>query len=535
MTMRTCAVCILICMLGALVSCNSSHHYPSQLTTVDSLCEVSPDSAQALLQTLAKDTATMPEDARMYYKLLTIRAADKLYQPHTSDSLIRLLVNYYEHGGDPKLLPIAYYYAGSVYRDLNDAPQALDYFQKAVDTDDESLFLHTKSKAYSQMGQLFIVQRLRENALESFRNSYEDDVKRNDTLGQIFNLRDIAFCLARTMPDSMPDKYYEAIRLAKAIHREDMVADVHAQLADFYLGYYGDAKSALPHIRIAINFDDPRNQRSVGVIASKVYKQLGDMDSLHFFSRRLLTLNDDLALQEAAKGLSDYYDYTHNMDSLHKYTQMYRQITDTISQHSAEHAIAQMHSLYKYEKQEKTIIQLEHKNQINKMLMIGLIVIFISVAIAAYIFIKNIRLRNESMKLKLEKYEARFHHSDVKQENKQDIVLDKEPAVIRFKDLVNNLAVIKMETIKEDDWIYLRDAITKKYPTFEKELHELCKMSERDFHICLLLKAGFQSSDISKLLRITNNNLYSACRKLFKRSFGIEKSYNEWKNVIERI
>ena len=60
-------------------------------------------------------------------------AADKAYMRHTSDTLIRQVVAYYEDGADPWLLPEAYYYAGRVYSDLGDAPQALDYFERAAE------------------------------------------------------------------------------------------------------------------------------------------------------------------------------------------------------------------------------------------------------------------------------------------------------------------------------------------------------------------------------------------------------------------
>ena len=52
----------------------------------------------------------------MRYKLLTIKANDKAYITHTSDSLILSLVDYYEHDGDPAYLGEAYYYAGSTYK-----------------------------------------------------------------------------------------------------------------------------------------------------------------------------------------------------------------------------------------------------------------------------------------------------------------------------------------------------------------------------------------------------------------------------------
>lgn len=77
-----------------------------------------PDSALRLLGGWADSVPTVPERVRMYYRLLTVKAADKAYVTHMSDSIIRPVLDYYEQEGDRRLLPEAYYYAGRVYRDL---------------------------------------------------------------------------------------------------------------------------------------------------------------------------------------------------------------------------------------------------------------------------------------------------------------------------------------------------------------------------------------------------------------------------------
>lgn len=74
-----------------------------------------------------------PESTQMYYRLLSIKAYDKAFIPLTSDSLILPVLHYYINRNDKRHLPEAYYYAGRIYRDLGDAPQALDYFEKALD------------------------------------------------------------------------------------------------------------------------------------------------------------------------------------------------------------------------------------------------------------------------------------------------------------------------------------------------------------------------------------------------------------------
>ena len=92
-----------------------------------------PDSALKMLQELEDSISIYPEETRMYWHLLTIQAKDKQYIVHTSDSLINSIVEFYERYGDKEKLMMAYYYQGSVYRDMNDAPRALKCFQKAIE------------------------------------------------------------------------------------------------------------------------------------------------------------------------------------------------------------------------------------------------------------------------------------------------------------------------------------------------------------------------------------------------------------------
>jgi len=171
--------------------CQHHYQYPPILQEADSLCVAQPDSAVALLKSISDDMRQETEHIQMRYKLLTIKANDKAYINHTSDSLILSLVDYYEHGGDPAYLGEAYYYAGSTYRDLGDAPRALEYYQKALDAMPGDENLKVKSKVYAQMGNLYTKQKLYRQAIESFQQSYQCDIIRKDTLGMMF-------CIARS-------------------------------------------------------------------------------------------------------------------------------------------------------------------------------------------------------------------------------------------------------------------------------------------------------------------------------------------------
>ena len=130
-------------ILMTVCSCNTRKGAADTLLArIDSLADVNPDSADILLSRSpllrAGGVRGGSDKARI---LLRIKTDDKLYRPvtHYRDTILQL-IDYFEH--HPKVLPsllgstgpaLPYLYAGRIFADLGDAPQALDYYQRALD------------------------------------------------------------------------------------------------------------------------------------------------------------------------------------------------------------------------------------------------------------------------------------------------------------------------------------------------------------------------------------------------------------------
>ena len=81
----------------------------------------------------------MPEftkGQRMRYQLLYHKAMNKAFIPFTSDSIMQEVADYYEHHGSANNQMLAYYVLGCVYRDMHEAPTALEYYNKATEQAD---------------------------------------------------------------------------------------------------------------------------------------------------------------------------------------------------------------------------------------------------------------------------------------------------------------------------------------------------------------------------------------------------------------
>lgn len=115
---------ISILILLLLISCSAPDH-DQRLEHACELISKSPDEALSALEGI--DYGALPEHDRHYYDFLTVKARDKAYIRHTSDSLILDIINYYSGQNTRELYPEALYYGERVYSDLGDYSTALSF------------------------------------------------------------------------------------------------------------------------------------------------------------------------------------------------------------------------------------------------------------------------------------------------------------------------------------------------------------------------------------------------------------------------
>ncbi|MBR5851077.1 MAG: tetratricopeptide repeat protein [Bacteroidaceae bacterium] len=92
--------------------------------------------------------------------LLDIRLRDKAYITHVDDDTIKELCRYFESYVTAKELQEAYYYMGSVYRDMNDYPNAVTSFLKSATIAEQSFGVDTAvwETTYFQLAYIYKTQ-----------------------------------------------------------------------------------------------------------------------------------------------------------------------------------------------------------------------------------------------------------------------------------------------------------------------------------------------------------------------------------------
>lgn len=156
---------LLIIVLSLLTfSCqNGKHSEPSLLDRIAQLKALGDSAPQEALKQLGTlETLAQKGDAyeRQKFLLLQARLRDKAYMmPYSADTMLAV-VSYFEQEGTKRDKAEAYYYLASNFRDLEDYPQAIANFLKAMDVaeNDKECDVTLLNYTYSQLSYLYRVE-----------------------------------------------------------------------------------------------------------------------------------------------------------------------------------------------------------------------------------------------------------------------------------------------------------------------------------------------------------------------------------------
>ena len=573
--MNLCRI-LLYGLLLLLCACGP-RRYPSSLVAADSLASVCPDSALALLAALEPDTARMPLAHRMYYRLLCVKAADKAYLPHTSDSLIRPLLHYYMEDGDPRLLPEAYYYAGRVYRDLGNDLQALDYFEEALhairQNGDRASVL--QSKVYSQMGTLYAYRDMFGQALRMYKEGLRIDRMLSDSVSLVFALRDIAY-IHRELnhPDSVLPYFKHAKRMAALLGRQDLSDMVQSQLAAVYTerGQYDSARVAL---KDALRNTERPNLSGIYSIAGRFYQAMGEQDSANYYYRQLLRMGTVYAQERAYRSLTAQRVSESGDSSFIALYDGLLQTLDSLRALDRKANLLRAYADYNYLQSEQENDRLKARNGRNRFML----VVSAAVILALFSLLMALTQRNRRIRQEAEEQRRKFRQVEEEQRKKRETLenyrrqkeelekISPDDRQIRKLELINHvLEQDRLETeeereaqdalfrsplyrelerrvrsargtafVTDDEWDTLRRLLIPAYPRFFERLNALCTLNENELHVSILLKVGFRPADIARLLNLQPTSVSSIRARLYKKATGGKGTADLWDKMIHSL
>ena len=400
-------------LLANVFSCQREATYPLAMQQAESLMNTRPDSALYLLQNMADSVSALPKEAQMYYHLLTIQAKDKQYITHTNDSLINSIVSFYEDYDDKERLMMAYFYQGSVYRDMNDAPRALKAFQQAMDLNVPNHDL--QAKACNQMGTLFMYQGLYDEAIRVNRKAIELYLLQGKHHKISYFQRDIARMYdVKNMPDSALHYYQNACHTALTDGDSVRYYGILGELGGFCYDM-GKTDKALQILIQAESSMHIKNKSHIYSILGYLYNDFQNWDSAYYYKKKVLKIGNmdkrydsyvELAKLEYKKG-------KHQEANL--YLQNAVDLNDSIRHMTQIETIAKINSLYNYQHIEEKNARLELEKEKQEFWSLFVITISVCILASSGIIILQQKRKKEKLLAKIEEKkkqdEQKYHSS----------------------------------------------------------------------------------------------------------------------------
>ena len=575
-------VIFLLLIIMILTSCAGNRKYDDLMQRADSIMNVNDDSAKVAIRMLDGIKPQLPEfsqSQKMRYELLRHKAMNKACITFTSDSVMKEVVDYYDNHGSANERMLANYVLGCVYRDMHEAPMALEYYNKATeqaDTTATDCDYGTLYRVYSQMGILFSKQYLPYQLLDAFGKAEKYAYLAKDTLNAIINYQNrenaysylgnkdsvIAINLhAATMFKQIGNNYAAAIAFGcnynYYVEKEDTLNALKTFKAYFSAGYEGNSE-----------YEDSKAY----VLCQKgtYYMFTAQLDSAYNNLQQSLRLCKSYSIKAATtKALAQYYAKVNQPAMAMKYALQSSEYNDSDLIEARKTQLQQVKAMYDYGRNQEIARMAELKakrsTQMNYMIVFACVVLFLFLS---YVYRKQLALKKkriaasklvyEDCLLKLKRLQEEKAQLVAEKDKKlAQIITEKENAISKLvseiHDIQNRYSLSSMsdaylvlknssiykkiqcieahplEEMNEEDWTELADTVEELIPNFIPMLKN--RVSDRDYRICLLIRLGIPASLMARLLNLSDAAISKSRKTMLKKlcgKVGKPKEFDEY-------
>lgn len=558
-------ILVIILYIGIVSACTKKPIYPEAMSQAIRCVETSPDSALLYLNSLSPATfQAEPKETRMYYDLLKIKANDKLYHEHTSDSIILEIIRFYDKYGDLHKQMEAYYYLGSVYRDLGDAPRAVKAFLHTTELGENTMEYGLTGKAHGQICTLLAQQGVYNEAEKAGRKELEYALLENDSVAVGYSLRNIARIFHdRNELDSALHYYMEGYEKGATRIKNIILSEVPWI-------YYDKGKPEQAKSLIFELFEKDRPSYNNWLLLGRIYAQEGELGKAHDCFNTVLTEGSLFQIQGAYQGLSELEARQGNLRAALAYVKQSLAYQDSINQWTQTETVAKIQALYNFQAYEEENNRLQEANNRHQHWLLVLTCGLIVLASGGYLYYnrllyKKARILRLTRTARMLNELAYSNSSALMGDERQKIKelqtrsqqLENEKSYLqkRLQAVENDLSsyaqlekkgvkgakipphVLSLRSseiyhifhqwsehsarITEEQWEELRTAIDLTYPRFTDRLLTLYpKLSEVELQICYLIKISLPLKTIAQMLSRSNSAITNARIRMYKKLKG---------------
>ncbi len=459
--MRTIKTILLLPILSLIISCSyNDKQVDLAITKAEELLDVSPDSSLAILDKVDTLKTKWRTSQQMRYELVRAQAQNKAYINFSTDSILKEVVDYYDTHGTANERMTARYMLGCAYRDMEDAPAALKYFNLATDIaeqDRSNCNPTTLMKIHSQMGGLY--QNVGAYDMALSEDSIAEHIARQigDTTSFIHLMWTQACSLESMNQNARAKDLLDSITI---ILTDNNLTEEPVLIYPMMIDSYWKNKDTNKAEQLLLEYE-----RKTGMsphcpdeeVADMAYfyrkgrlylaKTLPDSAKLMFDRLRHLAQSTDMRLAERYRlleasyyGLKESYIQKHQLDSAIKYADLYCQVSDTMSQTHDYEQLLRLQSLYNYTKAQEIAFKSQEKVTFFKYLLILLsLLVFILVSIAYSRYQKRMLIERHKLIQINTKYKLILQNLDKSTKELHDVRTDYNRFIDEKQDEIQKL------------------------------------------------------------------------------------------------
>ena len=394
------AMGFILLLVLTLMAC-TGHRYPTKLVVADSLCAANPDSALRLLTQYKDSIKSASKADRMYYELLLADAMNKAYVDMTTDSILKEVTDYYDRHGSSNEQMRAHYLLGCAYRDMGEAPMALQCYQDAVDKADTlsgDCNYALLSCIFSQISTVYHSQLLLSNEIEAQKKASFYAFRANKIQWGIYNqVMSAGAYILMNKKDSAEIILKSAIEQYRMNGYSQEALRFSRSLIHLYLENpqrLNEAKVLMDRFEAESDlFDEhhelPPSQRQFYYYKVKYYEAIHQLDSAEYYYRKIYRPDMSYASQDPMyKGLLSVFSKRHLADSVAKYAYLYGMANDSSIALKDQNIMAQMTATFNYNRLQREANENEVRAYRTTIELFCLIILMIVVLASSFLIWK---------------------------------------------------------------------------------------------------------------------------------------------------
>lgn len=340
-------IVFILTFFAVLFGCSDSKQ-DKRLSYIADIVSESPEEALSFLDSIEYNSLSYAN--QQLFDLLRIKAEDKAYIKHTSDSIILRVINYYATHDKDKFYTEALYYGGRTYRDMGESPNALKYFHLALDNltgreEDNNL----KARILSQTGRLLTGISLYDEAIPYIEESIKICELNKDTVNIVYELQLLGGTYLRAKKYRLAEHYFnKAIEISSNLP-VSFNAKSRMYLADVKY-QTGQLDSALALIRNTPDLVKPIARNSALATASEIYLENELLDSAYMYAHELLNSPDSTNKRTAYQVMtSPKFKKFIPLDTLYQYISEYRELLENYHDDNKIQLAINQQNFYNYQ------------------------------------------------------------------------------------------------------------------------------------------------------------------------------------------